>query len=88
MASLPLLGNDGELDLTFLDVEHRIRRIALRKNLLVRSIFGDGSAAIDGGEKYLRVKRDFSYFPWHRWCSEFGGGRRDRLYEHPATIRR
>ena len=53
---LPLLGNDGDLDLTLLDVEHRIRRIALREDNFIRPVLGQGSATIYGGEKYLRVK--------------------------------
>ena len=61
-ASLPLLGNNGDFDLAFLDVEHRIRRTALREDRFVLSILGDGSAAIHGGEKYLRVKRTFFAF--------------------------
>src|SRR4029077_15621262 len=56
---LPMLGNDGDLDLSFLDVEHRVRRIALPEDRLVLLIFGDGSAPIHGGEKYHRVKGDF-----------------------------
>jgi hypothetical protein len=64
----------GDFDSACQDIENRIRRTTLRKNLLVCSIFGDGPSAIDSAEKYLRVKRNFSYFPWHRWCSESGGG--------------
>src|SRR6185437_6098365 len=56
---LPLLGNDSDLDLSFWDVEHRVRRITLPEDRFVLSIFGDGSAPIHGGEKYHRVKGDF-----------------------------
>jgi hypothetical protein len=33
------LGNDGELDLTLLDVKNRVRNVTLRKNNLILLIF-------------------------------------------------
>ena len=58
-ASFPCSEMTVILTLSFLDVEHRVRRIALPEDRLVLSIFGDGSAPIHGGEKYHRVKGDF-----------------------------
>jgi hypothetical protein len=55
-------------DLAFLDIEHRIRRITLREDL-VRSIFGDAPAAVRGGDKYLRVERNFFLFVCHGLCA-------------------
>jgi hypothetical protein len=43
-----------------LDVEHRIRRSALRENDVIYPIIGYRSAAIHRDKKDLRVKRDFS----------------------------
>ena len=66
-----MLGNDGDLDLSFLDVKHRVRRIALLEDHFVLSIFGDGSAPIHGSEKYHRVKGDFFHLVCHdRFASQ------------------
>ena len=40
---LALLGNDGDLHLAFLDVEDRIRRVALRKDGLVLAYLADAA---------------------------------------------
>ena len=62
---LPSLRNDGDLHLSFLDIEHRIRRSALREDGFILSILGDGSAAIPGGEKYHRVKGEVFHLLCH-----------------------
>jgi hypothetical protein len=58
-----------DFDLAFLDIEDRIRRTALREDRFVLAIFGDAPAAIHGGEKYFRVKRDFFLFLCHERCA-------------------
>ncbi len=42
-----VLGNDGDLDLAFLNVENAICGIPLRKEFLILAIFGNGSSAAD-----------------------------------------
>jgi len=61
----PLLGNDSELDLTLLDVEHRIRRVTLREDNLSRQVLGQGSATIHCRKKCLRVKWGFFHLLCH-----------------------
>jgi hypothetical protein len=46
----PLVGNNGDLDLPLLHVEHSIRSVALREDDLILAIFGYGSALADFGE--------------------------------------
>jgi hypothetical protein len=47
---LPLLGNHGQLHSAFLQVEHRIRRIALRRDYLLTPVGRDISALADSSE--------------------------------------
>ena len=56
--SLP--GSHQNLDLAALDVKNRIGRLALRKDNRVLFIMRNGSIAIEGGEKHLRVEFGFS----------------------------
>src|ERR1700731_4105910 len=44
---LTLLGYNRQLDLAFSDVEHGIRRLALRKYFTLRPVFHGGVAACD-----------------------------------------
>src|SRR5206468_12394723 len=60
---LALLGNDGELDLAFLDVKNRVRDLSLRKNNLILPIFGYRFSFAHHGEKYFGIKRGFSFLP-------------------------
>src|SRR6266436_281545 len=57
---LALLGNDGELDLTLLDVKNRVRDLSLRKNNLILPIFGYRFPLANLGEKYFGIKRGLS----------------------------
>src|SRR5580658_6389768 len=63
---LASLGNDGELDLAFLDVKDRVRDVALRKNNLTRPIIGNGSSAVYSREKRFGIERDL-LFASHGW---------------------
>ena len=58
------LRNDRELDLAALDVKNRIGRLSLLKDNAVLLIMRNGSTAIEGGEKHLRVEFGFS-LPGH-----------------------
>ena len=51
------LGNDGELDLAFLDVKNRVRLATLRKNNLVLVILGYRFPIAHFGEKCFRLER-------------------------------
>src|ERR1700723_4338823 len=53
---LAALGNDGELDLTLLDVKNGVRLATLRKNNLVLLILGYGFPIAHFGEKCLRLE--------------------------------
>ena len=55
-AFLPLLGDDADLDLAFLDVKDGIRRVSLREDLLLLPVVRHGPAAVHGGEKHLDVE--------------------------------
>src|SRR4029453_10706982 len=57
----PLVGNNGDLDLAFLDIEHGIRRVALREDDLILAIFGYASALADFGEKGFGIERHSSF---------------------------
>src|ERR1700731_2844779 len=46
---LALLGNDGELDLAFLNVKNRVRDLSLRENDLILPEFGDRFPLAHGG---------------------------------------
>jgi hypothetical protein len=60
---LALLGTDGEFDLAFLDVKDRVGDLSVRKNSLILPIFGYRFSLAHLGEKYFRIKRDFSSLP-------------------------
>jgi hypothetical protein len=51
-----LVGNNGDLDLPLLHVEHSIRSVALREDDLILAIFGYGSALADFGEKGFGIE--------------------------------
>ena len=53
----PLPGNDSDFELALLDVEHRVRGIALLEDSLILAILGYGSALADLGEKGLGIER-------------------------------
>ena len=48
---LPLLGNNADLDLAFLNVKDRIRMIPLQEDPFILSIRRYGRTPIHGGEK-------------------------------------
>jgi hypothetical protein len=50
-----LLRNNGDLDLALLDVEDRVRRIALRKNNLTLAVLFEYAALAEFGEKRPRI---------------------------------
>src|ERR1700730_13728556 len=58
---LPLLGNNGDLDLAFQDVEDGIGRIALPEHNLIVRIFGFGSSAVYTRKKHFGVERELSF---------------------------
>src|SRR5437763_17212042 len=60
---LALLGNDGELDLTLLDVKNRVRDLSLRKNNLILPIFGYRFSLAHLGEKIFGIKRGLTSLP-------------------------
>jgi len=68
---LPLLGHDGELDTTALNVKDRIRRVSLREDVLTSLKFQDGFACPYLCEKGLGIERFRGRFP-HRslLCSD------------------
>jgi hypothetical protein len=57
---LPLLGRHHNLDLAVVDVKDSVPSLSLREDNGIVPIVESGSAAIHGGEKYLRVKGVFS----------------------------
>src|SRR6476619_8642816 len=65
---LALLGNDGELDLAFLDVKNRVRGLSLRKNNLILPIFGYRFSLAHLGEKYFGIKRGLNFLPHRLPC--------------------
>src|SRR5882672_11809236 len=60
---LSLLGNNGQFDLAFLDVENRVGGFSLREHNLPPLIFGYRFSLADLSEKYLGVKRDLTSLP-------------------------
>src|ERR1700724_4825076 len=60
---LALVGNDGEFDLAFLDVENRVGDLSLRKDNLILSIFGYRFSFAHLGEKYFGIKRGLNSLP-------------------------
>jgi hypothetical protein len=54
---LPLLGDDGLLDLAAPNVENGIRGFALRVDNLILPIVGNGSSAVYLREKNFGIKR-------------------------------
>src|ERR1700745_851921 len=60
---LSLLGNNGQFDFAFLDVEDRIGDVSLREHNLPPPIFGYRFSLADLSEKYLGVKRDLTSLP-------------------------
>jgi len=47
---LSLLGQDGELDLAFFDIENGVGRFALNKNAVVGTVFGTRLSAVGLGQ--------------------------------------
>src|SRR5271165_2735843 len=54
---LSLLGNHRELELAFLNIENRVRDVALRENNLILLILRYRFSLTDFGEKFLGIKR-------------------------------
>jgi hypothetical protein len=65
---LSLFGYYADLDLAFLKVKDRIRRVALPKNLLPLSICRNGPAAVHDGQKCIDVKGRF-FLRFHKQLS-------------------
>src|ERR1700693_5885058 len=53
---LPLLGNNVDLDLAFLNVKHRIRQIPLQEDPPILSICRYGPTPIHGGKKRCNIE--------------------------------
>src|ERR1043166_3885005 len=73
---LPLLGDDGLLDLAALNEENAIRRVALPVYDLILAIIGNGSSAVYFREKHFGIERQLSW-AFHRRPSLA------RAYPHP-----
>jgi hypothetical protein len=58
---LPLLGDDGLLDLAALNVENRIRGFALRVDNLILPIIGNGSPPVHFRQKYFGIEQELSF---------------------------
>jgi hypothetical protein len=54
-----VLGQDGELDLAFLNEEDRVGDVALAENLLVFLVFVDGFSGFGPAQKNPGIKRPF-----------------------------
>src|SRR5208282_5925781 len=54
---LPLLGDDGLLDLAALNVENRIRGFALREDNLILPIIGNSSPPVHFRQKHFGIER-------------------------------
>src|ERR1700722_10063956 len=73
---LSLFGNHRELELAFLNIENRVREVALRENNLILLILRYRFSLTDSGKKFLGLKRDLAYLchgdlHWpRRWCGE------------------
>src|ERR1700676_2306647 len=82
-----MFGQDSKLDLTFLNVKHRVRDIALLEHVLILVKFENRFPSSDFGEKNLRIKLVNSLLShrsllwlderhqFSRGCSSNGGGR-------------
>src|SRR5713226_5740436 len=57
---LALIGQDSHLDLAFLNVEHRVRDIALREHILILLKFQFGLSSSNAREKNPSVKHGFA----------------------------
>src|SRR4029077_8801191 len=53
---LALLRNDGELDLTLLDVKNRVRDLSLWENDLILPVFGYRFSLANLGKKFFGIK--------------------------------
>ncbi len=58
---LALLGDDGLLDPAALNVENRIRGFALRVDILILPIIGNGSPPVHFRQKYFGIERELSF---------------------------
>ena len=74
---LALLGDDGQLDLSVLNIKHGIRDVALRKDDLILVKFNDSLACADLGEEVFGIKHVGRWLSghlitvWaHRWAAE------------------
>src|SRR5947208_6669541 len=56
---LAVLGNDGELDLAFLDVKNAIRDVPLREDFLILAIYGNHSSLANFGKEFFWLKSPF-----------------------------
>src|ERR1700722_6087867 len=78
---LSLLGNHGELELAFLNIENRVRGVALRENDLILLIFPYRLSLTDFAEKFLGIKRELALLCHEdlRWPDD---GTAKRLGDH------
>jgi hypothetical protein len=58
---LALLGNDGERDLSLLDVINRVRDLSLRKDNLILPVFGYRFSLAHRGEEPFGIERELSF---------------------------
>jgi hypothetical protein len=56
---LSLIGEDGELDLAFLDVENGVRSVTLDKNTLAFAVFDNRSSAVGFCQKDSDIETRF-----------------------------
>src|ERR1019366_10338337 len=56
---LSLLGEDGQLDLAFFDIENSVGRITLDKDAVVGAVLGSRSSPVGLGQKDGHIERRF-----------------------------
>jgi hypothetical protein len=71
---LALLGNDGDLDPTFLKVKDRLGGVPLCKDNLVLLIFSYRFSITNFCKKFLGIKRSPTFLPLFEVAPEFGTG--------------
>src|SRR5260221_9381440 len=79
---LPLLGGDGELHPSFLDIEDESSRISLHKDTSFRGVFDDFSSPPESSEEALRIKTRAGEFLWHGPLQSSG------IFQRAENIRR
>src|SRR5690349_13899730 len=58
---LPLLGDDGRLDLAAPNVKNGLRGVALGVDILILPIIGNGSSTVHFREKHFGIERELSF---------------------------